>query len=97
MTVKNNQSILFILPAVFSILALFAIVQWGLKPGIDLAGGSMLQVSFDERPKIEEVKSLRYAVFIEVIVNEQPPRRRGTWRASRPRHQKFQTKLPLTA
>ncbi len=57
MTVKQNQSILFILPAIFSILALFAIVQWGLKPGIDLAGGSMLQVSFDERPKIEEVNA----------------------------------------
>lgn len=57
MNVKQNQSALFILPAIFSILSLIAIVQWGLKPGIDLAGGSMLQVSFDERPKIEEVNT----------------------------------------
>lgn len=53
--IKNNQSILFIIPGVFSILAIGAIALWGLKPGIDLAGGSMLQVAYDERPVIEEV------------------------------------------
>lgn len=57
MNIKNNQSILFILPGVFSVLALIAIVLWGLKPGIELAGGSMLQVSFDERPNAEIVKT----------------------------------------
>ncbi|MFZ2253428.1 MAG: protein translocase subunit SecF [Minisyncoccia bacterium] len=55
MSIKNNQSILFILPAFFSVLSLIAILAWGLKPGIDLAGGSMLQVSYDERPSIEKV------------------------------------------
>ena len=55
MNIKNNQSILFILPAFFSVLSLIAIFAWGLKPGIDLAGGSMLQVSYDERPSIEKV------------------------------------------
>ena len=55
MNIKNNQSALFILPAFFSILSLIAIFAWGLKPGIDLAGGSMLQVSYDERPSIEKV------------------------------------------
>ncbi len=57
LTIKNNQSILFILPGVFSVLALTAIMLWGLKPGIELAGGSMLQVSFDERPDAEIVKA----------------------------------------
>jgi preprotein translocase subunit SecF len=55
MTIKNNQKILFVLPTVFSILALIAIGMWGLKPGIDLAGGSMLQVAYDERPIAEVV------------------------------------------
>ena len=55
MNIKNNQSVLFILPAFFSVLSLIAIFAWGLKPGIDLAGGSMLQVSYDERPSIEKV------------------------------------------
>jgi preprotein translocase subunit SecF len=57
MNVKQNLNILFILPAVFSILAIIALVLWGLKPGIDLAGGSMLQVSYDERPSIELVNT----------------------------------------
>ncbi len=55
MTIKNNQGILFVLPVVFSVLALIAIGMWGLKPGIDLAGGSMLQVAYDERPSAEAV------------------------------------------
>lgn len=55
MNIKNNQSVLFILPAFFTILAIGALIVWGLKPGIDLAGGSMLQVSYDERPVVEDV------------------------------------------
>src|SRR4051812_5721911 len=55
MNVKENQNILFILPAVFSILAIIALALWGLKPGIDIAGGSMLQVSYDTPPSIEAV------------------------------------------
>jgi preprotein translocase subunit SecF len=57
MNLKNNQSLFFILPAFFSILALGALFMWGLKPGIDLAGGSILQVSFENRPSIEEINT----------------------------------------
>lgn len=55
MNIKNNQSVLFILPAFFTILAIGALIVWGLNPGIDLAGGSMLQVSYDDRPVVEDV------------------------------------------
>lgn len=55
MNIKNNHSVLFILPAFFTTLAVGALIVWGLKPGIDLAGGSMLQVSYDERPVVEDV------------------------------------------
>ena len=55
MNIKNNQSIFFVLPIVLSVVAIGAIVTWGLKPGIDLAGGSMLQVSYETRPVIEDV------------------------------------------
>ncbi len=64
MDIKHNQGLLFILPGFFSVLAIIAIMVWGLKPGIDLAGGSMLQVQFDNRPEVELVnetlKSLTY-------------------------------------
>lgn len=52
---KKDTHILFVLPIVFSVLSIVAIFMWGLKPGIDLAGGSMLQVSYDERPTLEAV------------------------------------------
>lgn len=54
---KNKQHLLFILPAFVALLALIAIAQWGLRPGIDLAGGSMLQVSYENQPVVEEVNA----------------------------------------
>ena len=57
MSIKNNQHLFFILPGVAILLSIAAILTWGLKPGIDLAGGSMLQVSYTERPRIEEVNA----------------------------------------
>lgn len=54
MYLKKHQYLFFLLPIFFSVLALIAIFVWGLKPGIDLAGGSMLHVSYEgERPSIE--------------------------------------------
>ncbi len=57
MNIKQNQSLLFILPAFFALVSIVAILMWGLKPGIDLAGGSMLQVSYENRPAVEEVNT----------------------------------------
>jgi preprotein translocase subunit SecF len=57
--ISKDLKYFFILPALFSLFALFAIITWGLKPGIDLAGGSLLQVSYTQgRPPIEEVQAL---------------------------------------
>ncbi len=48
-----------ILPSALSFLALMALVAWGLHPGIDLAGGSLLQVSYpDGRPATGQVEQL---------------------------------------
>ncbi len=47
----------FILPALASLLALLAIGAWGLKPGIDLKGGSILEVAYpDGRPEVAEIQ-----------------------------------------
>ncbi len=43
-------------PIILSVLSLLALLLWGLKPGIDLVGGSFLQVSYTtERPSAERV------------------------------------------
>ncbi len=47
----------FILPAIASLLAIVAIGLWGLRPGIDLKGGSILEVAYpDGRPDVKLVQ-----------------------------------------
>jgi preprotein translocase subunit SecF len=47
---RKNLKYFFILPAVLTVLARLALFAWGLKPGIDLAGGSLLQVTYPAGP-----------------------------------------------
>jgi preprotein translocase subunit SecF len=45
----------FILPAILFCAAVAAIIGFGLKPGVDLRGGTLLEISYSEnRPGIEE-------------------------------------------
>lgn len=58
MNLQRFQNYFFILPGVASVAAILAIAIFGLKPGIDLQGGALLQVSYsDGRPQVEEVQS----------------------------------------
>lgn len=57
MNIAKNLKYFFILPAALVIVSLIAITAWGLKPGIDLAGGSLLQVQYPAgRPPVEMVR-----------------------------------------
>jgi preprotein translocase subunit SecF len=58
MNISKNLRYYFILPALLSIAAAVALALWGLKPGIDLAGGSLLQVTYTELPAVEQVQSI---------------------------------------
>lgn len=56
MQISKNLKYFFILPVVLTGISLAALFMWGLKPGIDLAGGSLLQVTYpDGRPTAEAV------------------------------------------
>ncbi len=58
MKITKNLAYFFILPAVVSVIAIAALALWGLKPGIDLAGGSLLEVAYPAgRPSIEMVRT----------------------------------------
>ncbi|HEX8993934.1 MAG TPA: protein translocase subunit SecF [Candidatus Paceibacterota bacterium] len=47
-----------VLPVVLSIVSIIALGVWGLRPGIDLAGGSLLQVTFtDAQPTVSQVEN----------------------------------------
>ncbi len=58
MKFQKFQNYFYIVPVVTSLLAIIAIAVWGLQLGIDLKGGSFLQVSYtDERPALHDIKA----------------------------------------
>ena len=58
MDITKNLKYFFILPAVLTVVALAALFMWGLRPGIDLAGGSLLEVAYPAgRPPVEMVRT----------------------------------------
>ena len=58
MKLQKYQNYFFIIPIASSLLAILAIMIWGLQPGIDLKGGSLLQVKYpDGRPTLEVVQA----------------------------------------
>lgn len=59
MNIAKNLKYFFLLPGILSLLAVFALLAWGLKPGIDLSGGALLQVSYPSgRPPVEQVQAV---------------------------------------
>lgn len=55
---QKNLKYFFIVPAALVVLSLAALGMWGLKPGIELAGGSLLEVRYpDGRPTVEQVQA----------------------------------------
>jgi preprotein translocase subunit SecF len=52
------QHLFFLLPGILVVVSLVALFAWGLRPGIDLVGGSLLQVTYpDGRPSVEAVEA----------------------------------------
>jgi preprotein translocase subunit SecF len=57
MNLKKYQNYFFVIPVVSIVLAVASISMWGLQIGIDLKGGSLLQVTYPEgRPALVEVQ-----------------------------------------
>jgi len=68
--ITKNFKYFLLLPAIITALSLAALFIWGLKPGIDLAGGSLLQVAYtDARPEQALVRDVVHTLGIgEVLV-----------------------------
>jgi len=41
----------------FVVISIFLLLTLGLKPGIDFTGGSLMELSFDNRPEVNEIKT----------------------------------------
>lgn len=68
MSHASIERLLLIPPAVLTVIALAALFMWGLKPGIDLAGGSLLEVAYTEgRPDVEEVREALTAFPVDGV------------------------------
>lgn len=57
MFVVNNKNIFITIGGVVMAAAIFCIAYFGLSLGIDFTGGSILEVSFADRPTIESVEA----------------------------------------
>ena len=58
MNIGKNLRYFFILPGLLGIVAVGAVAVWGLRPSIDLSGGSLLQVSYaDGRPTVDQIQT----------------------------------------
>lgn len=59
MNIAKNLKYFFILPALLSVIAIVALVMWGLHPGIDLSGGSLLQVTYQGQvPPVAQMQAV---------------------------------------
>lgn len=60
MNLSKYLNYFFIFPAILSAAAIVALGLWGLKPGIDLEGGSLVQVTYNtiDRPPVEQARSI---------------------------------------
>lgn len=68
--ITKNFKYFLLLPVIVTSFSLAALFVWGLRPGIDLAGGSMLQVAYsDARPEQAVVREAVGTLgFGEVLV-----------------------------
>ena len=59
MNIAKNLKYFFILPGVLSLAAVIALGMWGLRSGIDLSGGSLLQVTYATvPPPVKEIQQV---------------------------------------
>jgi preprotein translocase subunit SecF len=59
MIIVNNRKIFYSISVLLVLTSIVAVLVWGLKPSIDFAGGSLLDVSFSgQKPTADEVSGV---------------------------------------
>ncbi len=64
MPIIRYRNQFFLIPLALIVLSLAVLFAWGLRPGIDLAGGSLLRIAYVEGPRAEIEK-------VQEVVNKQ--------------------------
>jgi preprotein translocase subunit SecF len=53
----KNRKYSYILSGILILVSILSLIAWGIKPGIDFTGGSLLEVKFEEsRPQVDEIR-----------------------------------------
>lgn len=69
MIIITYRKIFFTISAILVAVSVASVLYFGLRPGIDFAGGSLLEVAFENRPAIEAVeaqtKNLPFSVLLQ--------------------------------
>ena len=75
LAIIKNRKITFILSGILVLASALALFRFGLKPGIDFTGGSLLEVKFSqERPDIADARATLFAVDVgEVLAQTSGP------------------------
>ena len=61
LNIIQNRKYNYALSGVLALVSILSLITWGLKPGIDFTGGSLLELSFkNERPSIEAIQNSLY-------------------------------------
>jgi len=56
LNIIQNRKYSYILSSILILISILSLIAWGLKPGIDFTGGSLLELSFEgERPDVKTI------------------------------------------
>lgn len=58
LNIVKHRNIPFVISGIMLVLSVFALIKFGLKPGIDFTGGSLLEVKFAQRPEITQIQEV---------------------------------------
>lgn len=55
----KNRKFYYIISGVMFLAAVLSLIAWGLKPGLDFTGGSLMELSFsNSRPQVSEIQAV---------------------------------------
>jgi preprotein translocase subunit SecF len=57
LSIIQNRTKFFTFSGFLVVVSLLSLIAWGLKPGIDFTGGSLMELQFNTRPTVEELQT----------------------------------------
>ncbi len=69
MFIIKHKTKFFILSAALAVFSIFSIFFWGLNPGIEFTGGTIIEIAYtEERPPAQDVKTVLESVGFEAVL-----------------------------